>query len=100
MNSCNYYAYEADLEVTVKGLLSGNPRGGVLVQVFYSRDDAKALFDPATPVLETNEWGEVFIYGLDPGFNYFVRVDGLLDTNIKRTGSLRGGTNSVIVRIL
>ncbi len=100
VSGCDYYRYDADLEITVKGLLSGNPRDGLIVQVFYSREDARALFDPVTPVLETNEWGEVFIFGLDPGINYYVRVDALLDTSIRRTGTLRSGTNSCTIRVL
>ena len=100
LQSCSQYGYEANLEVTVKGLLSGNPRPGLLVQVFYSREDASALIDPITPVLETNDWGEVFIYGLDPGINYYIRIDALLNTSIKRLSQLRSGTNNRTVRVL
>ena len=98
--SCNEYRYSADLEVSVKGFLSGNPREGVLVQLFYSREDAQDLFEPATVLLETNEWGEVFIYDLDPGYDYYVRVDGLLNRVIRNSGKLRSGTNKCSIRIL
>lgn len=99
-SSCEKYHYYSDLEVSVNGFLSGNPREGVLVQLFYSREDAQDLVYPASPLLETNEWGEVYIYDLDPGIQYFVRVDALLTTVIRKSGRLREGPNKCSVKIL
>ena len=100
LSSCVYYSYESDLEVSVKGLFSGNPRSGIIVQLFYSRDDAERLYGAVTPTLETDAWGEVYIYGLEPGVNYYVRIDTFLNTKIRRSGTLRAGTNSCSIRIL
>ena len=98
--SCYEYPYSADLQVTVKGFLSGNPRQGLLVQVFATREEAEQLYYPLSPVVETNEWGEVFIFGLDPGEKYFLRIDGFIQTRIKRTDKLRNGTNDCVIRLL
>lgn len=97
---CNDYYYQADLLVTVKGLLSGNPREGLAVQIFETRDDAEMLRYALTPVVYTDEFGEVLIYGLEPRYEYYIRVDALLITKIKGTGRLRDGANTCVVRIL
>ncbi len=100
-SSCReYYYYEADLLISVQGLLSGNPREGLPVQVFETEYDAENLIYPITPLVYTDYYGEILVIGLDPGRNYYVRVDALLSTKIKSTGSLREGSNQVTVRFL
>ena len=100
LSSCSEYRFYSDLEVSVQGFLTGNPRDGVLVQLFYTREDAQDLIYPASPVLTTNEFGEVYILDLEPGVQYFVRVDGLLQTVVRRSGRLRAGANKCTVRLL
>ena len=101
VTSCHeHYYYEADLMISVQGLLSGNPREGLPVQVFETEYDAEHLIYPITPLVYTDYYGEVLVLGLEPGRNYYVRVDALLSTKIKSTGSLREGSNQVTLRFL
>ena len=100
-SSCyEHYHYEADLLVSVQGLLSGNPRAGLPVQIFETAYDAENLIYPITPVVYTDEFGEIVVYGLEPGYDYYVRVDALLSTKIKSTGHLHEGANRITFRFL
>ena len=100
-SSCyEVYPYESDLLINVQGLLSGNPRSGLPVQIFETAYDAEQLIYPVTPVVYTDDFGEVLIIGLDPSYEYYVRVDALLATKIKSTGNLKPGANTMTVRFL
>ena len=99
-SGCTEFAYESDLIVRVQGLLSGNPRDGIIVQVFETRYDAEHLEFPVSPEMVTDHHGEIYLMGLEPGREYYVRIDALLVTKIKSTNRLREGTNQCTIRIL
>ena len=97
--SCHHEHFEADLVVHVKGFISGKPKVDRAVAVFETRADAEEEYYAVTPWFYTDSHGEVFIYGLDVGRKYYVRVEGLILTNIKSTNRLDEGTNFITVRL-
>ena len=78
--SCTEFRYSADLKISVKGFFLGNPREGVLVQLFYSKEDAQDLFELQT--MNAQAFGSV-INAYDPqaivimgsvGLNQFQKI--------------------------
>lgn len=101
LGSCTeHYYYESELLVRVEGLLSGNPREGIIVQLFETQLDAEQLIHPISPAVATDPYGVVLFYGLKPGFEYFVRVDGVLFTKVRDTRILRSGANDCVIKLL
>ena len=100
LSGCTPFPYESDLLISVRGLLSGNPRDGILVQVFESEYDAEHSRYAISPRMITDDFGEVLLVGLEPGRKYFVRIDALLTSKVRSTGKLRNGSNHCIIRIL
>lgn len=91
---------EADLLIRTQGYLSGNSRNNIQVQLYLTREDARRQVAPITPVLWTDSFGEVIIYGLDINRRYFVRADSRTTKTIRRSNRLDYGGNECIVRIL
>ncbi len=91
---------EADLLIRVEGYLSGNSREGIMVQVYRTREDARDQFDPLTPPLWTDHYGEVEVFGLLTNRKYFVRADANAAKTIRKSRKLDYGSNICIIRIL
>lgn len=91
---------EADLLIRTQGYLSGNSRDNIRIQLYLTREDARRQVAPITPVLWTDGFGEVLIYGLDVNRKYFVRADSNTTKTIRSSGRLGYGGNECIVRIL
>jgi hypothetical protein len=90
----------ADLEVYVSGTLSGNPRSGLKVVVYYTEEDAINEVNAITFSQTTDSGGFVFFQDLEPGFRYWVRVDTTLLNNINRSQVLTTGFNEMSMTIL
>lgn len=91
---------EADLIIQTQGYLSGNTRENIQVQLYLSREDARRQVAPITPVLWTDGFGEVVVYGLEINRRYFVRADSQTTKTIRRSKRLDYGGNQCIIRIL
>lgn len=90
----------ADLEVYVSGTLSGNPRSGLRVAVYETEQDAQDEVNAITPTQLTDSGGFVLFQNLEPGFDYWVRVDTTLIHNINRSNVLTTGINEMSMTIL
>lgn len=91
---------EADLIIRTEGYLSGNIRSEIRIQLYLTREDARRQVAPITPVLWTDGFGEVAVYGLDINRRYFVRADSRTSKTIRNSGKLRYGGNRCVIRIL
>ncbi len=90
----------AELEVYVSGTLSGNPRSGLKVAVYDTKEDAQNEVNAITFSQSTDSYGFAFFQGLEPGYRYWVRVDTILIHNIKRSKVLVIGFNKMRMTIL
>lgn len=90
----------SDLEVFVSGTLSGNPRSGLRVTVYYTKSDAKNEVNAVTLTQITDNNGLVFFKNLGSRFRYWVRADTTLIHNINRTDNLNEGFNEMSMKIL
>ncbi len=90
----------SDLEVYVSGTLSGNPRSGLNVVVYETEQDAINEVNAITFLQNTDSDGYAFFSDLEPGFQYWVRVDTTLLNNINQTQQLNEGFNEMSMTIL
>jgi len=90
----------ADLEVYVSGTLSGNPRSGLKVAIYETKDDAINEVNMLTSLQFTDTYGFAFFGNLDPGFRYWVRVNTTLIHNINRSQVITTGYNEMSMTIL
>ena len=97
--SCEEVIYYSDLEVSITGTLSGNPRSDIEVTLYYSKTDATNQTNPVTSSQVTDNEGKTTFYDLEYNIKYWIRSDVVL-TYIKQTSSLRSGFNEFSFTVL
>ena len=102
IQSCNYDVGppEATLVVRTEGYLSGKTRPNIMVQLYYTREDAEDQVAAITPPLWTDSYGEAVIYDLDVNRRYFIRADSRTTKTIRSSKKLDFGDNHRTIRIL
>ena len=90
---------EAELQVSVSGTLSGNPRSNISVAIYHTEEDAMEEI-AAIESSYTDEDGIAIFGDLEIGKRYWIRIDSILLKNIKLSKELNAGFNEFIIRIL